>query len=127
MIGNKVSFAFPNGYDKTEKLIIDPTLIFSTPTGSTASNFGFTATYDATGNAYGGGNVFGAGYPVTVGAFQNAFQGGGTDAGITKFNPTGTTAIFSTYLGGAGGFDAPHSMIVDNAGDFDSYGKYRCG
>lgn len=114
--GKEVSFAFPNGYDTNVELVIDPTMIFSTPTGSTAGNWGYSATYDLQGNAYGGGIVFSAGYPTTAGAFQTTFQGS-TDAGITKFDPTGATAIFSTYLGGSAGFDSPNSMIVDYAGN----------
>lgn len=113
---NIVTFDFPSGYNLNYALVIDPTLVFSTPTGSSASNYGFTATYDNAGNAFGGGNIFGPGYPVTIGAFQTTFMGGSTDAGITKYNPTGTAAIFSTYLGG-NGFDAPHSMIVNSLGE----------
>jgi hypothetical protein len=44
--GTTVSFEFPNGYDSSKELVIDPTLVFSSYTGSTANNFGFTATYD---------------------------------------------------------------------------------
>ena len=43
---NILTFEFPNGYDNNHKLFIDPTLIFSTYSGSTADNFGYTATYD---------------------------------------------------------------------------------
>ena len=46
IINNVVSFIFPEGYNKNEILIIDPTLIFSTYSGSIADNFGYTATYD---------------------------------------------------------------------------------
>ncbi|HET6992884.1 MAG TPA: hypothetical protein VFJ43_16230, partial [Bacteroidia bacterium] len=48
--GNVAGFVFPNGYDKSETLIIDPTLIVSTYSGSTADNWGYTATYDGAGN-----------------------------------------------------------------------------
>lgn len=118
--GNKVSYAFPKGYDATQKLIIDPTVVFSTFTGSTADNWGFTATYDAQGNVYAGGLVSGTGYPVGTGAFQQSYGGGTTtsgslypcDMGIIKFNSTGTTKIYATYIGGNDN-DQPHSMIVD--------------
>jgi hypothetical protein len=39
-------------------LVIRPTLIFSTYSGSTADNFGYTATYDSKGYAYAAGSVF---------------------------------------------------------------------
>ncbi len=81
------------GYDKNAELVIDPTLIFSTYTGSRSGNWGFTATPGADGSFFAGGIVFnGGGYPVTPGAFQSTFQGGGqnlgVDIGITRFSPT---------------------------------------
>src|SRR5690606_3497315 len=48
--GNEVTFAFPKGYQKKLPLIIDPTLLYSSYSGSTADNWGFTATYDDAGN-----------------------------------------------------------------------------
>ena len=45
-----VSFEFPEGYDSSNELIIDPVLVFATYSGSTASNYGFTATFDEGGN-----------------------------------------------------------------------------
>ena len=57
--GNLISFSFPNGYDAGKELIIDPVLIFFvTYSGSTADNFGYSATYDSHGNAYAAGTVF---------------------------------------------------------------------
>lgn len=108
---NVVSFKFPKGYLQTERLIIDPTWEFSTLTGSTADNWGFTATYDGNGNFYGGGIAFGAGYPTTGGAYDVTF-GGNVDAVITKFNPTGTALVYSTYIGGSDA-DQPHSLVTD--------------
>jgi len=45
-----LQFDLPDGYDSRYDLIIDPTLVFSSFTGSTSDNWGFTATYDASGN-----------------------------------------------------------------------------
>lgn len=107
-----LGFNFPSGYDSSKELIIDPTLIFSTYTGSTADNWGFTATYDNSGNLYSGGIAFAAGYPTTAGAFDLSFNGGAVDVAISKFSPTGSALVYSTYLGGSNS-DAPHSLIVD--------------
>ncbi|NUM49911.1 MAG: gliding motility-associated C-terminal domain-containing protein [Flavobacteriales bacterium] len=112
--GNTLSFSFPAGYDKNYELIIDPVLIFSTYTGSSADNWGFTATYDSQGNLYAGGICFNFGYPTTVGAFQTTFALGSTDIAISKFNSTGNALLYSTYLGGNSA-EAPHSLVVDNA------------
>lgn len=128
--GNVVTYSFPEGYDNTQLLVIDPQVVFSTFTGSTANNFGFTATYDDAGNFYAGGIVFGAGYPFTTGFFQTTFAGGGNgdgnrmpyDIGISKFDPTGATMAYSTYLGGNNN-ETPHSMVVDRAGNLVVAGR----
>jgi gliding motility-associated-like protein len=114
--GEEVSFHFPDGYDSAYELVIDPVLVFSSFTGSTADNFGFTATYDIQKNTFAAGIVFGFGlYPVTPGAFQSTFSGL-VDVGLTKFNTTGSGLVYSTYLGGSD-TDAPHSLVCNNAGE----------
>lgn len=116
-----ISFRFPNGYDSKLPLVIDPTLIFSSFTGSTADNWGFTATYDNSGNLYSGSVAFATGYPTTVGAFDASFGGGTTDIGISKFSSTGATLLYSTYLGGSNS-EAPHSLIVNNSNELLVFG-----
>lgn len=112
--GEVVSFQFPNGYDSEYELVIDPTLIFASYTGSTANNFGFTATYDDDGALYGGGIAFGLGYPTVSGSYSQSF-GGVIDMAISKFVPDGTSLEYSTYIGGSSA-DVPHSMIVNSQG-----------
>lgn len=103
--GNILSFQLPDGYNKNYDLIIDPTLVFSTYSGSFSDNWGSSATHDNNGNMYLGGISLGSLYPVTTGAFQTSFNGGSgsepSDIVITKFNATGTTRLYSTYLGGS--------------------------
>ena len=125
--GSNVSFTFPEGYNKNIELVIDPVLIFSTFSGSTTDNFGYSATYDSKGNAYAAGSAFflaGYSYPVTPGAFQISWAGGvgfgtpgldgtGTDVSVTKYDSAGTTRIYSTYLGGDRD-ELPHSLIVNS-------------
>ena len=123
---NIVSFNFPNGYDDRYELIIDPVLVFSSYSGSYANNWGYTATYDDAGNLYAAGAVFNYGYPITTGAYNAFFSGGAgfypTDVGITKFSPTGTSLIYSTYLGGSGN-EIPHSMVVNASGELYVFGS----
>ena len=116
--GNAISFDFPNGYDSSKTLIIDPILVFATLTGSSSDNWGFTATYDDSGNFYSGsivlnGGWFGTSYPTTLGAYQTSFAGGDADVAISKFSSDGTTLIYSTYLGG-NKIEEPHSLICDD-------------
>ncbi len=100
-------------YDRSQPLLIDPILDFSTFSGATDDNWGFTATYDNSGHFYGGGIAFGSGYPITTGIVQNTYGGGAFDVSITKFNPTGSALIYSTFIGG-NNIDMPHSMFVNN-------------
>lgn len=118
--GDVVFYSFPEGYQANEVLIIDPNLTFSTFTGSTSDNWGFTAAPDTEGNLYGGGIVFGTGYPTSVGAYDNLFNGGDglykIDMGISKFSPDGTQLLYSTYIGGSGN-ETPNSIITNAAGE----------
>lgn len=112
-----VSYTFPEGYDETKALVIDPTLIASTLTGTTGSsnsygNFGHSATFDNGGNIYAAGISFVSTFPATTGAFQTYNGGGDNDIAIVKYNPDGTNLIYATYIGG-GGADYPHSLITD--------------
>lgn len=99
-------------YDHDKELVIDPVLIFSTYTGSTADNWGTTATFDSEKNAYTAGLVFGTGYPVSLGAYQETMAGI-VDVGIFKFDTLGQNRLFATYLGGTS-TDMPHSMFVNS-------------
>ncbi|MEI6697222.1 MAG: gliding motility-associated C-terminal domain-containing protein [Bacteroidota bacterium] len=116
---NVLSFSLGD-YDKTQTLIIDPSLIFSTYTGSTADNWGFTATYDLLGNVYSGGIVNGIGYPVSMGAYQQN-SGGNWDIGIIKYDSLGVNRLFATYLGGING-EMPQSLIVNTSNQLLIYG-----
>jgi len=114
---NVVSFVFPKGYNHDFPLVIDPQLIASTNSGSTTTIYGHTATYDEQGNIFVGGNGFSpGGLPITAGAYQSTYGGGGSDMAINKYNSDGTQLLFSTFLGGNGD-DLPHSMITDLAGN----------
>lgn len=117
--GNVVSFRLGDYYTGYE-LIIDPTLVFSSFTGSSANNWGFTATYDNFGNTFAGGIVWNDGgtFPTNVGAYLTNFQGaqGDIDLGISKFSSDGSQLIYSTFIGG-NGIEIPQSLVVDDLGN----------
>lgn len=119
--GNTLRFDIKN-YDPSVPLIIDPTLIFVSFSGSTADNWGFTATYGPDGSMFGGGIVENTGFPVSTGAFQQNYGKGNWDIGIIKLSPDGTQRIYATYLGGSG-IEQPHSLIVDGAGNLVMAGR----
>ncbi|MDW8394192.1 MAG: PKD domain-containing protein [Chitinophagales bacterium] len=127
--GQELTFRL-GSYNRSVPLIIDPTLIFASYTGSTADNFGFTATYDAVGAMYLGGLVHSAGYPVTLGAVQINYGGGNNttgnayacDFGIMKLSAMGNALLWATYLGGSNN-ETPHSLVADASGNLIIYGR----
>jgi gliding motility-associated-like protein len=132
---NTVRFSVSN-YSPSATLIIDPTLIFSSFTGSRSDNWGYTATYDESGNFYSGSitlnsiqNDAGNGFPVTTGAYQTKFLGGDNSDGgyeyditIMKFSSNGRNRLYATYLGGSGN-EQPHSLVADAAGNLVIAGR----
>lgn len=79
---------------------------------------------DPEGNAYVIGVTDSIDFPVTAGAFQKKFAGGGScgvfgtagDAFVTKLNKRGDAFVYSTYLGGTTG-DCGEGIAVDPAGN----------
>ena len=121
VINNQASFVFPDGYDSNYDLVIDPFLVASTLTGSTADNWGFTACPGPNGQMRVAGIAFNTGYPVTAGVFDNTFNGA-ADISISFFSANGSTLQASTYLGGSGN-DYPHSIVTAANGDLYLVGR----
>lgn len=109
--GEEVRFAL-GAYDHSQPLIIDPYLVFSTYTGSSADNWGTTGAYDSYKHVYTSGLVFGTGYPISPGAYDGSYNGN-ADVGIFKFDTSGQQRLWATYLGGRYA-DMPHSMFVNS-------------
>jgi gliding motility-associated-like protein len=119
-----VKFKVKN-YSPDKTLIIDPTLIFFSYSGSTADNWGFTATYGPDGSFYGGGIAWDNGFPVSPGAYDKSYHGN-FDISIIKLSPDGRNRIYATYIGGSNG-DQPHSLIVDSQGNLVLAGRSNSG
>jgi len=117
--GNEVTFAFPDGFNPQLPLIVDPVVIASTYSGGTCTTRAYCSTYDDQGNMYSAGICYSVGFPVTLGAYNLTYSGGG-DIGISKYNPDGSSLLYCTYLGGTGA-ESPHSMVVQN-GNLYLYG-----
>lgn len=118
-------------YDRKATIVIDPTLIFSSFTGSSSDNWGYTATPGPDGSFFAGGISFGAGYPVTTGAYQTVFAGGVNedqtgvyDIAIMKLSPDGSQNLWATYLGGSHN-EQPHSMMCDASGSLVIAGRSK--
>ncbi|HTH56591.1 MAG TPA: PKD domain-containing protein [Cyclobacteriaceae bacterium] len=113
---NMVSFSLPAEYDRERELVIDPILIFSTYSGSTADNWGSTATPGEHGTLYSAGVThqgLGGFFPATPGSFQLSNHGN-FDMAVIKYDSAGTRFIYATHLGGVNN-DSPESLVVDKA------------
>jgi hypothetical protein len=105
-------------YDHHKSLVIDPTLSYSTYLGGSADDFATSLAVDAAGSVYISGYTSSVNFPVSAGAFQSSCAGGCTssDAFVTKLDPTGTSVIYSTYIGGTRS-DLGNGIAIDGSGD----------
>jgi len=91
-----------------------PTISFSTYFGSSGAEAITGVAVDAAGNIYVTGWTESASLPI-VNAAQSTF-GGSVDAFVAKFDPTGSTLLYSTFLGGSGD-DRGFAIAVDASGN----------
>lgn len=87
-------------------LVIDPVMSFTSYLGGGESDgFGGVAT-GADGSIYLAGHTLSVDFPTTIGAFDETFNGfgvGADDAFVVKLDPTGSTLLYATFLGGTDG------------------------
>jgi uncharacterized repeat protein (TIGR03803 family) len=110
---NKIGFEVGH-YDRSKLLVIDPVLSYSTYLGGNDYDQGFGVAVDASGNIVVAGTTASTNFP-TANAFQSQ-NGGGQDVFVTKFNPSGTSLIYSTYLGGHAD-DNCEALALDSSGN----------
>jgi hypothetical protein len=94
-------------------------LVYSTYLGGSFNDSGAGIAVDSAGNAYVTGLTQSSNFPTTPGAFQTNKASGtnGSDAFVTKLNPTGSALVYSTYLGGGGVFGTTaRGIAIDSAG-----------
>ena len=89
-------------------------LIYSTYLGGSGADLALGLALDSAHNAYLIGATDSSNFP-TASAAQSTF-GGAQDAFVTKVNPSGSTLVFSTYLGGSGA-DVGFGIAVDGQGN----------
>ena len=103
-----------DGYDRSRPLVIDPAIDFSTFVGGTGSDAGRGIDVDAAGNIYVTGQTASADYPTTLGVFDRGYNNN-TDVFVTKLDSSGSTIVYSTFIGGSA-FDSGNGIAVDDAG-----------
>ncbi|MPZ67964.1 MAG: hypothetical protein GEU71_00345 [Actinobacteria bacterium] len=100
--------AFVTKFDRTGSV-----LVYSTYLGGTGSDTGYAIAVDQEGVAYVTGTTNSTDFPT-----QAPFQGskaGAADAFVIRLNRTGSTLIYSTYLGGSND-DLGYGIAVDSSG-----------
>lgn len=110
---DQIAFRVDN-YDRSAGMVIDPVLTFSAYVGGAAADDGHAIGLDGAGNIYFTGATYSANFPV-VNARQST-NAGNFDAFVVKLNPSGSSVLYSTYLGG-NGIDIARGIAVDSAGN----------
>jgi hypothetical protein len=89
-------------------------LVYADYLGGNSQDYGYALTVDAPGDVYVTGSTASSDFPV-----MNPYQGtypGAFNAFLTKISPSGSSLLYSTYLGGNGS-DMPSSIAVDSTGN----------
>ncbi|HSF19804.1 MAG TPA: SBBP repeat-containing protein [Vicinamibacteria bacterium] len=106
------AFGFQLGdHDRRQALIIDPVLEYSTYLGGSGLELGVGIDIDSFGNAYVTGATMSVDFPTV-----NPIGGGGVDAFVAKLDTTGSSLVYSTYLGGSD-IDQGFDIAVDGSGN----------
>lgn len=86
-------------------------LVISTLLGGSGDDTITDMAVDFNRNIYLAGNTSSADFPISVGAFDTTYNGGG-DGFLAKLNPVGSSLIFATFFGGTGN-DLVTGMTLD--------------
>jgi len=106
-------------YDRSRRLVIDPTLDYSTFLGGTGGDWAGAVAVDNAGNAYITGVTASLDFPATPDAVFPVHDGCTAscyDAFVAKINTTGKGLEYATYLGGSAD-DFGNAIAVDASGN----------
>ena len=109
---DEVGFAVP-AYDPRHTVVIDPVLTYSTFLGGEGDEAGYALRIDDSGCTYITGITY-LNIPTTTGAPQTV-SGGLSDAFVIKLDASGSSLVYSSYLGGSG-YDQGRGLAIDAEG-----------
>ena len=114
---HKVGFELGR-YDRSKTLVIDPVLSYSSYLGGTGTETLPGIAVDTGSNFYVAGATNSATFPGTsTSSYQQTLAAGATsNVFVAKFDPSGATLLFATYLGGSG-TDTAAGIAVDVGGN----------
>jgi len=115
--GNEIRFQV-GAYDSSRPLVIDPVLSYSTFLGGSSFDQGSAIAVDSGGNAYVTGVTNSPDFPTTntINPFNQ-----GEMVFITKLKPTGTSVVYSTFLGGITPQDSASGIAIDSSSPANVY------
>ncbi len=96
-------------------------MIYSSYIGGDDNDQAYSLSIDGFGRVYITGYTESSTYPITIGSYDNSYNGGG-DSFITKFNTSGSALIYSTYLGGINS-DEAGCIALDSSGNIYVAGR----
>jgi hypothetical protein len=106
---NTIGFVV-GSYDRALPLVLDPILDYSSYVGTTGNDIGYSITVDGAGAAY-----------ITG---ETSSINGDKDAFVTKLDPDGKTALYTTYIGGSS-IDLGNDIVADTLGNVYLVGNTR--
>lgn len=107
--GNRFGFIAPDR-DPSLPLVVDPGITYGSYLGGSANEHGCGVSVDSKCSMFIAGDTLSIDFPVLAGAFDLTHNGN-VDSFVTKLVGTGTTLLFSTYIGGTDG-DFGHGVYV---------------
>jgi len=118
---HRVTFAVAD-YERSEPLILDPVLNYSTYLGGSGDDSGAAIAVDAAGNAFVAGQTRSTDFPPgTHGAVSPSPAANMGASFVAELNPAGTQLLYSSYLAGTSGttsnaFEQAFGIAVDTSG-----------
>ncbi len=127
--GSTISSNFPStpgAYDDTHNNNFDifvlklnqmgALLLFSTFIGGGNGDNGNDIALDSSNNIYITGDTWSSSFPISPGAFDSSWDPGWVDACFCKLDATGSSLMYSTFIGGHGNHDKGKGITVDGSG-----------
>ncbi len=115
---HRVTFAVAK-YERSEPLVVDPVLNYSTYLGGSADDVGVAIAVDGAGNALIAGQTLSLDFPAgTKGTGDTAPVGNLGASFVAELDPTGTKLLYSGYLAGTNSSinELAYGVAVDSTG-----------
>jgi hypothetical protein len=110
------SFINPSEVFITKLNTTGTALVYSTFLGGKSGDSAYDIAIDTAGNAYVSGSTTSTDFPTTASSFRPTYDGSSPNVYVTKLNATGSTLVYSTFLGSTY-IGKRTGIAVDSAGN----------